>query len=184
MADEEKKEEVVQKDETHKKTFKEWYDEHPKTVFAIRFTLWCLCAAVLPFIFIAWRYGIFTSTSSIKLTGWGIIAVIIAIVFIITLIKYLYQGMKFSIWKQIIAGFVSIILPLTIVLLFVTEIENHIGLVKQALICVIMCEIIGIPLNPFPEWLERRRIEQGKEKAETMSEIFWDTFIKKKKDNE
>ena len=92
--------------------------------------------------------------------------------------------MKFSIWKQIITGFVSIILPLTIVLLLVTEIENHIGLVKQALVCVIICEIVSIPLNPFPEWLERRRVEQGKEKAETMSEIFWDTFFKKKKDGE
>lgn len=175
MAEEEKKE---------KKTFKEWYNEHPKTVFTIRFILWSLFAAILPFIFIAWRYGIFTSSSAIKLSGWGIIAIIIVTLFIITLLKYLYKGMKFSIWKQIITGFVSIILPLTIVLLLVTEIENHIGLVKQALVCVMICEIVGIPLNPFPEWLERRRIEQGKDKAETMSEVFWDTFFKKKKDGE
>ena len=167
-----------------KKTFKEWYNEHPKTVFAIRFVFWCLFACVLPFIFIAWRYGIFTTSSTIKLTGWGLIGIVIVLVFIITLLKYLYKGMKFSIWKQIISGFVGIILPLTIVLLLVTEIENHIGLVKQALVCVIICEIIGIPLNPFPEWLERRRVEQGKEQAETLSEIFWDTFIKKKKDGE
>ena len=78
----------------------------------------------------------------------------------------------------------TIILPLTILLLFVLEIESHIKLVKQALCCVIVCEMIGIPLNPMPDWLEKRRIEQGKEKAETMSDIFWDKFFKKKKDDE
>lgn len=174
----------MEEEKKAKKTFKEWYKEHPKTVFAIRFILWSIFAAILPFIFIAWRYGIFTAESKIKLTGWGIIAVVIVIVFIITLFKYLYRGMKFSIWKQIILGFVGIVLPLTIVLLLVVEIESHIALVKQALVCVIICEVIGIPLNPFPEWLERRRVEQGKDKAETVSEIFWDTFFKKKKDNE
>ncbi len=168
------------KKEKSSKTFTEWYQEHPKTVFAIRFILWVIFSVVLPFVFIAWRYGIFTSSSTIKLSGWGIIAVVIVIVFIITLIRYLYKGMKFSIWKQIITGFISIVLPLLIVLLIVTEIEGHIALVKQALICVIVCELIGIPLDPFPAWLEQRRIEQGKEQAETLSEIFWNNFFKKK----
>ena len=91
--------------------------------------------------------------------------------------------MKPGFAKQCISGVVKIILPLVILLLLVIEIKNHIALVEQALSCVILCELVGIPLNPFPSWLEKRRIEQGKEKAETMSEIFWDTFFKKKKDD-
>ena len=169
-------------EEKKKKTFKEKCDEHPKTVFGIRLALWTLFSAVLPFIFIAWRYGIFQPSSKIKLSGWGIIGIIIIIVFLITLISYLSKGMKQSLFKQCVVGFFKIILPLLILLLLVVEIENHISLVKQALVCVIICEVIGIPLNPLPDWLEQRRIEQGKEQAETLSDIFWGTFFKKKKD--
>lgn len=170
--------------EEKKKGFKAWYEEHPKTVFTIRFVLWSTFSAILPFIFIAWRYGIFKTDSKIKLTGWGIIAIIIAIVFLITLIAYLVRGMKHGLAKQCVVGILKIILPLVILLLFVVEIKNHIELVYQALICTTACELVGIPLNPFPDWLEKRRIEQGKEQAETLSEIFWDKFFKKKKDNE
>ncbi|MCR4661689.1 MAG: hypothetical protein K5765_06820 [Clostridia bacterium] len=171
-------------EQKEKKTFKEWYNAHPKTVFGVRLSLWIVFAAVLPFIFIAWRYGIFHPSSKIKLTGWGIIAIIIVLVFIITLIRYLYKGLKPGLFKQCITGFITIILPLTILLLFVVEIENHIVLVKQALIAVIVCELIGIPLNPMPDWLEKRRIEQGKEKVERISDIVLDKFFQKKKENE
>lgn len=187
---EEKVQEVEQEttqneqEQPKKKSFAEWYSEHPKTVFAIRFVLWAIFSAILPFIFIAFRYGIFQSNSVIKLTGWGIIGIIIVIIFLITLIKYLYEGLKPGLFKQCVCGIFKIILPLVILLLLVVEIKNHIQLVEQALGCVIVCELVGIPLNPFPDWLEQRRVEQGKEKAETLSEIFWNTFFNKKKDDE
>ena len=177
-------EEQPEKSKKTKKSFVEWYNEHPKTVFAIRFVLWATFSAILPFIFIAFRYGIFTNKSQISLSGWGIIAVVIILVFAITLVKYLYEGMKPGLAKQCVGGVCKIVLPLVVLLLLVVEIKNHIQLVEQALGCVILCELVGIPLNPFPEWLERRRVEQGKEKAETLSDIFWNTFFKKKKDNE
>ena len=173
----------MENEEEKKKGLKAWYESHPKTVFTIRLILWAAFSAILPFIFIAWRYGIFKSTSKISLSGWGIIGVIILVVFIITLVAYLYKGMKPGLAKQCIGGFVKIILPLVILLLFVVEIKNHIQVTYQALSCVIICELVGIPLNPFPDWLEKRRVEQGKEKAETLSEIFWDKFFKKKKDD-
>lgn len=189
MVEEEVKKEQTEQEQPEeskktKKGFVEWYQEHPKTVFGIRFALWVTFSAILPFIFIAFRYGIFTNESKISLSGWGIIAIVIIIVFIITLVRYLYEGMKPGLAKQCVGGVCKIVLPLVVLLLLVVEIKNHIQLVEQALGCVIVCELVGIPLNPFPEWLERRRIEQGKEKAETLSDIFWDTFFKKKKDNE
>lgn len=166
-----------------KKSFKQWCEEHPKTVFTIRLIAWALFSAILPFIFIVWRYGIFQTNCTIKLTGWGIIGVIIIIVFAITLLKYVYKAMKPGLFRQCVEGVCKILLPLTILLLLVVEIESHISLVKQALGCVIVCEIIGIPLNPFPAYLEKRRIEEGKEQADSLSDIFWDKFFKKKKDN-
>lgn len=164
-----------------KNKLSKWMDEHEKTVFVTRFILWTTCAAILPFSFIAWRYKIFTSNSQIKLTGWGFIAIIILIIFFSTLIKYVYKGLNPGMTKQCIAGFVSIILPLITLYLLITSIENSIALFKQALGCVILCETAGIPINPFPEWLAKRQIENRNEKVESVSDIFWDTFFKKKK---
>ena len=186
MVEEEVKTEQTEQEQPkkQKKSFAEWYNEHPKTVFAIRFVLWATFSAILPFIFIAFRYGIFGSQSKISLSGWGIIGVVIILVFLITLVRYLYQGMEPGLAKQCVGGVCKIVLPLVVLLLLVVEIKNHIQLVEQALGCVIVCELVGIPLNPFPEWLERRRIEKGEDHAKSLSEIFWDTFFKKKKDNE
>lgn len=166
-----------------KKGFKSWYSEHPKTVFTIRAILWATFSAILPFLFIVWRYGIFKPSCKIKLSGWGIIGVIILILFVIKLVSYLIKGMKFSLAKQCILGFLRIVLPLVLLLLFVIEVKNNIQLIYQALICVIACEIVGIPLNPFPAWLEQKRIEEGKEQANDLFDMFLDKFFKRKKDD-
>ena len=181
MADEEK---IEAEEGKEKKSLVEWCEEHPRTVFAIRFVLWAACSAFLPFSFIAWRYDIFATTSKIKLTGWGFIAVIILLVFASTLIKYVYKGLKPGLAKQCVFGFVSIVLPLVILYLLITSIEDSIHLFKQALCCTILCEAVGIPLNPFPAWLAKRAKEDKAKEAETMSDIFWDKFFAKKKDDE
>ena len=170
-------------EQKEKKNLLDWCKEHPKTVFWSRFVLWTIFAAVLPFCFIAWRYGIFTKKPMIQLTGWGVIGIIIAIVFIITLIKYLYKGLKPGLAKQCVNGFFAIILPLVILLLLVTGIESNIKLFKQALCCVILCELVGIPLNPFPAWLEKRKKEQGMEQLESMSDVFWNKFFRGKEEH-
>lgn len=180
----EQEQEVETSEETKKTNIIDWCKEHPKSFFAIRCTLWVLFAAILPFAFIAWRYGIFTSESQIKLTGYGIVAIIIVIVFIITLLRYLYKGLKPGLAKQCIVGFTGIILPLVVVYLLITGIQDNINLFKQALGCVIICELVGIPLNPFPDWLEKRRQEEGKENAETTADIFWSKFFDKKNKND
>lgn len=161
----------------NKMTLTEWIDKHPKLVFAFRCVLWAIAAAILPFVFIAWRYGIFTQQSQIKLTGWGFIAIIILIVFLITFMKYIYKGLKPGFLKQCVSGLVSIVLPLLVLYLLVVSIAENLNAFKQALGCVILCELIAIPLNPFPSWLEEKRIKDGKEKAESMSDIFWNKFF-------
>lgn len=160
-----------------------WYEKHKKLVFIIRIIFWTIFAAILPFAFIAWRYQIFTTESKIKLTGWGFIAILIVVIFATTLVRYIYKGLKPGIAKQCISGFVSLIIPLILLYLLINSIESNIHLFKQALCCVILCEAIALPINPFPKWLAERQQENSKEKTETLSDIFWDKFFSKKKDN-
>ena len=175
MAEEEKKE---------KKSFTEWVQEHPKTVFVSRAIAWSLFAGILPFIFIAWRYGIFRSTGAIALNGWGIIGLVILAVFLITLFNYLRRGMKYSFAKQCVVGFAKIIVPLVLVMLVVEGIKNNIGLFQQALACTIACELVAIPINPFPEWLEKQKKEGRAEEQEGLIEALWNKYFSKKKENE
>ena len=167
--------------QNEKRTLLEWCEDHPKTVFAIRFVLWTAFAAALPFAFIAWRYQIFTPQTKMQLTGWGFIAILILIIFVITLIRYVYKGLRPGVFKQCIAGFTKVVLPLCILLLLVHSIESTIHLFKQALGCVILCETAALPFNPFPTWLEKRRKEDKTIEAESVADVFWDKFFKMKK---
>ena len=114
-------------EEEEKKSLLVWMAEHPKTVFVARALAWATFAAILPFTFIAFRYGIFNAQNRLSISGWGIIAVIIVAVFLIGLLGYLKQGMKEGMAKQCIVGFCKIIVPLLMVLVIVKGIEDNIG---------------------------------------------------------
>ena len=191
MADEEtkleetpEKENSVAEEPKEKKTIWQWLQEHPKTVFATRVLAWTCFAMVLPFVFIAYRYGLFRDNGAISVSGWGIIAIIIVLVFAITVINYIRKGLKPGMLKQCVMGVVKVIIPLVAVLLIVQGIRTDIDLFTKALGVTIACELVAIPLNPFPAWLEKRRKEQNLEEQEGMFEAMWNKFFAKKKENE
>lgn len=161
-----------------------WLENHPKSVFLTRAFAWAVFAAGLPFAFIAWRYGLFMGTNTIQLSGWGMIGVLILAIFTLTLLNYLKKGLKTGFFKQCATGFVKVILPLLIVLLIVEAIKQNIILFEQALSCVIMCELIAIPINPFPAWIEKKNSEQQEEKYEGMADVLWDKFFKRQENKD
>jgi hypothetical protein len=167
-----------------KKSLMVWMAEHPKTTFAARAFTWAAFAAILPFMFIAFRYGIFKNQGTIAISGWGIIAVVIVAVFLIGLLGYLKQGMREGMAKQCIVGFCKIVVPLLMVLAVVQGIRSNIDLFVKALGVTIACEIVAIPINPFPAWLEERRKEKNLEERESLFGALWDKFFAKKKEYE
>ena len=74
-AEDESEDEII--DEEQRNKFFAWLAEHPKTVFFARLVLWTLCACVLPFLFIVWRFELFRKVSRLQVGGWGIIAIIL-----------------------------------------------------------------------------------------------------------
>lgn len=171
-------------EEEQKKSVMEWLKEHPKTVFATRALAWAIFAMVLPFTFIAYRYGIFRSNNTIAISGWGFIGIVIVVVFAITLFNYIRKGLEEGMLKQCIMGIVIVIIPLTAILLLVKGIASDIELFEKALGVTIACELVAIPVNPFPEWLEKRRKERNLKEQESMFGALWDKFFAKKKENE
>ena len=171
-------------EEKQKKTLREWTSEHPKTIFITRFLAWATFACVLPFVFIAYRYGIFKDNNVIALSGWGIIVVIIILVFCLSLFSYIKQGMEDGMVKQCLMGFTKIIIPLMAILLIVQGIRSNIELFEKALGVTIACEFVAIPINPFPSWLAKRKKEKKLEEQESMFGALWDKFFSKKKEND
>lgn len=148
-----------------------------KKVFIARTILFCIFGCILPFVFIAWRFEIFSSGGShISLTGWGIIGILIVFFFILYCLKILKNSIPFSMTYQILSGAIKVILPLILLLLLVNALEDSIRQFKQALIIVIGCEAIAIVVNPFPKYMHDKGIEK--------TENLMDTFIEKWKKKE
>ena len=141
--------------------------KHPRVIFWFRFVAWVLFGAVLPFLFIAFSFNIFKKMSAFSLSGWGIIAIIIIAAFIIRLVKYLRKGFsKKSVFaKQCIDGICQVIIPLIALYALIKISVTNLQLFLQALGCVILCELIAIPLNPMPAWVEKCKKDSGDEEA-------------------
>ncbi len=172
-------------DENSKQDLTSWIEKHPKTVFWIRFVLWALCACILPFIFIVWRFELFKTISTMQIGGWGVIAIVIVAIFILTVIKYvkLAFSAKYSLTKQCLNGFVKVVLPFCVILVIVYSMRNNVELMIQVLGCVTVCEAVAIPINPLPKWAyESQKNVREEERKETVDYML-DTFFKKKKEN-
>lgn len=147
----------------------------PRQVFWMRMGFWALFACILPVSFIVWRFDLFSKKPSIG--GWGIVVIIIVAVFVLSLIKYVKAGMKFSLVKQVINGVCKVIIPLLVAVLMLECLKNEIDLAIQVLTITITCECIAIPLNPLPQWAYDNRNEE----IESIFDIMWS---RKKKDEE
>lgn len=126
-----------------------------KRVFWIRFALWCLFACILPVCFIGWRYDIFGNSATMKLSGWGLIAVIIAAVFGFSVFKYIKAAFKaeYSMLWQCISGFFKIVFPILLVAVALNTVKDSIDKLVQALSATAAFEAVAIPLNPMPKWV-------------------------------
>ena len=128
-----------------------------KKIFIIRVILWTLFSCVIPVGFIGWRYKLFDKVGKLQLSGWGLIAIIILLVFLYVLIKYIRAGfVEWSMIKQIIDGVAKIIFPLSALLMICIGLRSSVDIFIQALSCVLLSEVIAIPINPFPEWIWKK----------------------------
>lgn len=162
------------------KTEEELQKEKETRIFVVRIILWSLFSCVIPVLFIGFRYDLFRKASSLQLSGWGIIAVIIVGVFLYVLTKYIRAGFgQWSFVKQIIDGVIKVVLPLGIVLAICVSIRNNLDAFIQSLSCVLISETIAIPINPFPEWVW----EKSKGRFESMVDFVADRFYNKKEEH-
>lgn len=127
--------------------------------FFIRLGVWSAFAVIIPIIFIAVRYGLF-SDSGTSLSGWGITAVVIACAFFMYIMKSAKKGLpEGSMLRQCIDGFAALI-PVLGLLLLLHSIKNTVDCFEQVLVVVLLCEAVAVPVNPMPKWAAQHKEEK------------------------
>ena len=176
----------VEETASKKKSLNAFIQDHPKTVFWTRFVLWALLAAILPFLFIAFRFGIFKKVSDISVSGWCILGIIIVVAFAFYLVRCLRVALKgrSPFFLQIVNGLCKIVIPLLCLYFFVDSLQGKMVVFEQALIVVIVCETLAIPINPMPVWVDK--MNKGKKEEDRKDGIgyLWDEFFSRKKKHE
>lgn len=134
-----------------------------KKEFWIRFAIFFSVSFLAPCIYLIVKYELFqpTTSTSVNLGFWGIVVIGILLGAVGVLIKFYLDGMKakWSWAKQVIQGFVKLILPLVFVLCVCVWLGDNIALVKEALYVIIPCEAVGICINPLPKWAFDNNVE-------------------------
>lgn len=132
-------------------------EKDSKKIFLTRAIAWAILACGAPVAFIGWRYDLFRKVGTLQLSGWGMIALIIAFAFIRVLVGYIRAGfVGWSMTKQIVEGIIKVLLPLGVLYALCIGIRANLDYFIQALGCVILCEAAAIPVNPFPEWVWKK----------------------------
>lgn len=147
--------------------------KNERLLFVIRLVLFILLACILPLAYVSWRYDLFVKVNRISLSGWGLVGLIIIILFTSYVVRTIKIGLRnkkeYSFSMQVVNGVIKVILPLLALLFIVNAIENSIDYFKQALIVTIICESLAIIVNPLPQW-EIESLEEGEKK--TMNKYF------------
>lgn len=124
-------------------------------VFWARFIAWIAFMVVAPVVFICVRYHVFTSQDlNFRLTGWGIIALIIVAISVASILKEVVSCLpRGSMIRQCIVGYIKIS-PILFIALIIGAIKDYAEAFEQTLVFVFVCEAIAIPLNPLPKWAQ------------------------------
>ena len=144
-----------------------------KTEFWTRLALWVVLALVVPIVYLAIAYGLFTckSGSSVQLSGWGVLAVVFAAAMLIVVVMQARATLpRGTFARQCIDGALALI-PLLCAILVIHAAKANMDGFEKFLIVTFICEALAVPANPLPHWGLQNHIE--------LSENFIVSAIKK-----
>ncbi len=121
---------------------------------------------VAPMVYVSIRCGLFKSKQSISV--WFIIVLGVVLSVVSLIIKYYLDGMKtkYSLMKQLLEGFIKVVLPIAFVLVavvwFKSKMEwivSNVNLMIEVLSVILGCETIAIVVNPLPKWAFNNNVD-------------------------
>ena len=77
--------------------------------------------------------------------------------------KAIKKGLPYSFWTQVLNGVSKVIVPLLGAILAIYCLQDSIKQLLEFLIVVFVCEVIAIPVNPFPKWIHINKLNENEE---------------------
>lgn len=131
--------------------------------FVTRLCLYVLIGAVIPFVYLVWKFNLFTpqpSKEEVTLGGWGIIAIIFIAIFFLKTLKAIRKGMVFSAYTKTIDAITKLFIPLFVSIVIVNFLGNIQEELLRFLIVLFICAIPATVVNPIPRWAYENKIEE------------------------
>lgn len=133
-----------------------------KKEFWTNFALYVLFGAIIPFMFLVWRFNLFGKASKIQIGGWGLFGIMFLGIFFAKTIKIVRMGMPYSLITQILEGVVKVLIPIGIAMLCAFYLQNAMKQLFQFLCLTFFCECVAIVVNPLPKWLHEHQLDEQK----------------------
>lgn len=134
-----------------------------KKEFWIRLAIFLAVAFAVPMVYLIIRYNLFSvNVSSNRVIGfWGVVVIGILACSLMVLVKFYLEGMKckWSWTKQILEGFIKLIVPLVVLLVVFVWLGDNVVQIKEALYVTIPCEAVAVCVNPLPKWAFDNNVE-------------------------
>ena len=135
--------------------------------FKVKLGVFFAFSMIIPIIYLTIRFKLISGTKT-QLSIWFFIVLLIFFGVLAVFIKYYLDGMKtkYSFLKQLLEGFVKVIMPLGIVLIgfifFKSKLEwitSNINKVIEAFVVLLLCETIAVIINPLPKWAFDNKVD-------------------------
>ena len=123
---------------------------------------------VVPVAFLIWRFKLFGKVSKISVGGWGIITVLVFVIFFAKMLKSIRKGLPFSLTTHIINVIVKVTLPLFLAMMIVYLLRDFMTECFQVLCVLFICETISAIVNPIPQWSHENRLEEQENQMKTV----------------
>lgn len=135
-----------------------------KWCLALRLFLYIGCTYVCPIIFLSIKFKLFESAdSSIRLTGWGIMAIMILTIGLYKLIRWCINNFGYNYWLGVLNGLIGVVLWLALALVLIRSITKSFERIEFVLQWSILTCSIGAFLNPLPHMAHCNKLKLFKE---------------------
>ncbi len=149
-------------------------DKRKVSIFITRLLVYIIFGAVIPLSFLIWKFKLFSSTKTIRIGGWGVVAIILLAFFLSKLIKQATDCIEEVLYKQILNGVRTVFIPLLTITLCIYSVNEFWQQLMSFLIVLTVCEPIAYIVNPIPEYIKDSEDKKKKNKLISILEIFWE----------
>lgn len=142
-----------------------------KKQFWTRFSIYVLFGAVIPIIFLSWRFKLFEKVekvSEISIGGWGFVAIILLFLFFTNMLKTIKKGMPINFFTHVIECVIKVSLPLLLIFISIFLLKDFVTELYQVIGLLFVCETVSSISNPLPEWNHQHGIEMTENRLKNL----------------